>query len=113
MPNYPTLSVNPELPIDEEREDSTIKSDFDGGYQLTRPRFTRIRRKFKVIYKHLPAADKDTLDSFVTTVKGGADSFVWTHPVSQSQYTMRFEKPPKYSYVSYNYYDVEFILIEV
>lgn len=113
MSAFPTLSINPELPIGETREDSTIRTDMEGGYEHTRARFTRIRRTFKIIYRNLPGADKSTLDAFVTTVKCGADSFTWAHPVTQTQYTVRFKPIPEYSYTTYNYYDVEFGLLEV
>lgn len=113
MPAYPTLSINPEYPLDEDREDSTLKSDFEGGYQHTRPRFTRIRRIWNIRYKYLLDADKTALEAHVDSVKGSADSFLWTHPKTGTQYTVRFDKPPKFSYVQYGYWDTEFMLKEV
>lgn len=120
MPAFPTLSIAPTWPTDEEREDATIRSEMEGGYQHTRPRYTRIRRRFKVIYHMLPEADKsgaNKLDALVTTVREGSDSFTWNHPATSTQYTVRFEKIPQYKCVLKNavttYYDVEFTLLEV
>lgn len=113
MANFPTLSLNSYYPIDEEREDSVIRSKFEGGYEQTRQRFTRLRRTWSLVYKTLTPADKTALDDFMVTVKGGADSFNWTHPVTSTVYAVRLEKPLKFSYVSKDLYDVEMTLKEV
>ena len=113
MAVFPTLSVNPDYPIKERREDSTLRSDFEGGYEHTRPRYTRTRKSFTLRYKALPTTDKDTLDNFLDTVKGGADSFIWTHPVYNTQHEVRFVKPPEFEYVGYGLWNVELELREV
>lgn len=113
MPIFPTLSQKPEYPLSEEREDSTIRSQFEGGYEHTRPRFTRIRKTFGLKYSMLPDADKTTLDDFITTVKGSADAFTWTHPKYGTQHNVRFTKPPKFEYVQHGYWNVEIELREV
>lgn len=113
MPTFPTLSVQPSYAIDESKEDATIHSPFEGGYEQTRPRFTRKRKSFVLRYKYLPSADKSTLETFVDTVHGGADSFAWTNPITSVQHTVRFKEPPKFSKVSFLYWDIEFVLVEV
>lgn len=113
MPTYPTLNQKPQYPLDEDREDSAIKSDFEGGYQHTRPRYTRVRRIFDIKYINLSDADKTTLETFINTVKGSANSFTWTHPKTSTTYTVRFDKPPKFTYVHYGLWNVEFKLNEV
>lgn len=110
---FPSLSVNPSYPLIEEWEDNTLRSDFEGGYQITRPRFTRTRRKFSIKYHFLSDGDKTALETFLITVKGGADAFNWTHPMTNVVYTVRFEKPPQFSYVNYNIWRTEFVLMEV
>ncbi len=79
MAIYPTLSRNPSLPLGETKHDSTIKSDFEGGYLHTRPRFTRERGIWELNYNYMFTSDKDTLSSFVDSVKGAADSFYWAN----------------------------------
>lgn len=113
MPTYPTLTTKPIFPITEQKEDSVIKSDFEGGYQNTRQRFTRIRRNFQVQYTNLSTSEKATLDTFIDTVKGGADSFTWTHPMTGTSHTVRFEAPPKFSSTHDNRWSAEFTLIEL
>lgn len=117
MAVFPTLSINPSYPLDETREDSVIRSIFEGGYEYTRPRFTRIRRTWTLKYELLSQADKDALDNFLVTVRGGADAFLWTHPVTNQTYNVRFVKPPTFSLSKYadgsHRYDVTIELREV
>ena len=116
MADFPDLSIDPERPLKEEREDSTIRSNQEGGYETTRQRFTRIRRKWGVNYKLMPQADKDLLTAFLETVGGGADLFNWTHPITSEAVVVRFQKPPSFDNVEFGavqYYDVTFTLNEV
>jgi phage-related protein len=117
MPTFPTLNMLPTFPLDEQREDATIRSSFEAGYEHTRPRFTRVRYTWSVSYKMLPASDKSTLETFVTTVREGADSFSWTNPVDSTTHTVKFIQIPKYSCVLQNedtsYFDCDFQLRSV
>lgn len=101
MAVFPTLSINPSRPLDEVREDNVIRSNVEGGYEQTRPRFTRLRRTWTLKYEFLTQTDKDTLDTFLTTVKGGSDAFSWTHPTTSQTHNVRFTKPPTFSLVKY------------
>jgi phage-related protein len=114
MANFPTLSSPPAFGQSQENEDSVLKSDFEGGYVHTRPRFTRLRKKFSgVVYHVMTDTDKSTLDTFESvTVRGGADSFVWTDPKSTTSYTVRFTKSIKYTPTEFGW-DFEFDLEEV
>jgi len=115
MPMYPTLSKKPTYPLSEEREDNTIKSRFESGYQKTRSRYTRVRRKFQIKYMNLGSVDTALLDAFIDTVDGATDSFTWTHPVTGTSYTVRFEAPPKKSNTGYDgaqyLSDYDFVLV--
>lgn len=97
MSNFPTLSRDPEYPIKISREDSVIKSEFTAGYQVTRQRYTRVRKIFEVSYPFLDSTDAESIMDFVdTTTHGGADSFSWVNPEDSVTYTVRFEKPPEF-----------------
>ena len=97
MANFPTLSVQPLLTdFAEEPEDSTIRSDFEGGYLQTRPRFTRDRKTFgPVAYLNLTDGDKASLESFYDTVKC-ASIFAWIHPRTGATKNGRFKVPLKF-----------------
>jgi len=114
MPTFPTLDTEIYYPLEEEREDSTIRSKFEDGYEHTRPRYTKIRYTWNVNYRMMPGSDKDTLEAFVTTVREGADSFSWTNPQSGATYTVKFSQIPKYSCTykinSISYFEVHFQL---
>ena len=116
MANFPTLSRSPSFPLapDGEIEDSTLRSQFEAGYELTRPRFTRARRSWGVRYPVVSSADKALLVAFEqTTVRGGADSFSWTHPITSTVYSVRFAGPLKYAQFAIGKWSVEFMLREV
>lgn len=117
MADYPTLSRNPSYPLTDDAEDPAIKSDFEAGYTQTRARFTRTRRVFEVGYKAMTNADKLLLEAFADTVKGGVDSFAWTHPITSVSYTVRFDKRPKFQAVDYGddgtIWETSFTLVQV
>lgn len=100
MANFPTLSRVPSYPLDPdgELEDVVIRSPQTGGYNQTRPRTTRARRNFGVNYKALKDVDVNLLRTFeTTTLRNGADSFTWTHPLSGTTYTVQIIGGIKYS----------------
>lgn len=109
---YPTLNDEP-YPIKESRANSTISSEYDGGYEHTRARYTRVRKIFELTYQALSDADKILLENHIDTVNGAADSFDWTHPQTSVVYTVRFKEPPEFEYIAYNYWKTSFILKEV
>lgn len=97
MPTFPTLSQAPDFPLDPdgEIEDLVLRSGAEAGYEQTRPRFTRARRTWGVNYLLLPDADVTLLRAFETsTLRNGADSFTWTHPLGGT-YTVRLAQPIK------------------
>ena len=103
MPNFPTLSS---FSLTEEVVDSweqgfvidpTIRSSTEGGYDITRSRFTRDRMWFSYEFPFYTNADKETLETFEkTTVRFGTTSFTWTNPVNSTNYTVRFAEPVVY-----------------
>ncbi len=100
MPAFPTLSRNPSYPLDPDGvlEDVVIRSPQTSGYEQTRPRSTRARRNFGLNYINLASADEALLRTFeVTTLRNGADSFLWTHPITAVVYTVRLTAPIKIS----------------
>lgn len=116
MPTFPTLSMNPSVEGWEEgvAKDPTISTDFENGFKQTYPAFSRIVDKWKVAYKALPKADKDTLRTFEKTVKVGSNAFSWTNPADNVAYDVRFSRPITYKMHSLpTLWDIEFELEQV
>ena len=115
MPTFPTLTRAPIYPLDPdgELEDAVLRSSTEAGYQQTRPKFTRARRKFGVRYK-MSDADVVTLRDFerVTLINGSA-AFTWTHPLTAASYTVHLAAPIRYAKSSLGLSDVSFSLEEV
>lgn len=104
-PSYP-LAITP--------EDAVIRTEFDAGYQQTRPRFTRNRKTWGLKWTAMPEADWVTLlNFFVSTLANGAGITDWTIPGTSSVYAVRFTKPPVASVVAPNIYQVEVEIREV
>lgn len=117
MATFPTLSTPPIYPLPEAKEDRTIKSSMEAGYQHTRTRYTKVRRTWGPIrYENISGSDVTLLDAHIDTVHECADIFTWNHPIS-GQYSVRFQSVPKKQPNSYdgdNYlYSYEFTLVEV
>lgn len=107
MPNFPTLSRQPSYPLDETYVDDVIKTPTEAGYEQRRPRFTKRKKTFVVRYNILPNADKALIDNFYKDTLKGADSFIWTHPLTGTNYTVVFEQPPSFTLVFLGYWNVE------
>ena len=108
---FPTISKKPIMPLDFTREDSVLRSETDGGYVMTRPRFTRSRAIITVGYESLPDAEAYAIDDFyVIDCANGSAIFQWTHPTRNTVYNVRFKEPVKISHTSYGYCDVQFTL---
>jgi hypothetical protein len=109
MANFPTLTIPPSYPLVEELEDATLRSPFEDGSVQSRPKYTKTRYTFTINYDLLPKADRNTLMTFVkTTVREGADSFIWTHPGLGTTHTVTFVELPKPSYTINGYYQLNF-----
>jgi hypothetical protein len=72
----------PEYPLGQETITNTIKSDTDAGYVITRRKYTRAIRIWTLKWTHLSGADYASLDTHFQSAGGGADSWVFTHPMT-------------------------------
>ncbi len=119
MPTFPTLSKAPVYPLSWSKEDNTIRTPFEAGYQQTRSRFTRTRRKWAIQYENLTSADAVLLDAFADgdDIDGATGSFTWVEPITEVSRTVRFQEYPKKSVVEWDgtqyLYNYEFVLVEV
>jgi hypothetical protein len=98
MTAWPTLTRQPDVENwDEEQEDPGISTQMEGGYVVSRARYTRTPRKiFTFALIDAPNSDKVALQTFWDTVKGSSDAFEFTHPISAVVYNVRFGEKPKY-----------------
>lgn len=93
MADYPTLAIDFDASTFKEvSENPVIKGgDTEGGYTVTRPRFTRRpRRMFSFQHVDISEANRVTLQNFWDGHFGGSLAFNWTHPVTSVVYNVRF-----------------------
>lgn len=92
MANFPTVNYLDAASFAETIENpSMTPAKMEGGYVITRPRFTRRpRRTFSFVFIMMDDDNKATLENFWNTMLGGSNSFHWVHPVSGENLTVRF-----------------------
>jgi hypothetical protein len=105
MTSFPTLDARPDQKLFSEKMDNpAMSAKAEGGYEFSRPRFTRRpRRIFTSGYTNVGSADKQRLVDFWNQVKGGSDAFLWPHPASDEIILVRFSggKTLDFSYSHY------------
>lgn len=67
---------------------SQVKSSFENGLVLSRPRYTRGRRTFTIGWTDLPEEQYNTLKEFFYENQGYV--FTYTHPITGEDITARF-----------------------
>lgn len=76
-----------------ELQDSTITSDTEGGYEYTRPRFTRApSRTFKSGFTSLDGAQYEAFEAF-WQVNQSHTAFDWTNPATGELIRGRMREP--------------------
>jgi len=97
MATFPSLTNDfAEEVMEPTGDDPTIRSTFENGYPLRRPRFTTKIRKWTYTLRMVTEADKAALIAFERdTVNYGGASFVWIHPLSSTSqaYNVNFSAP--------------------
>ena len=111
---FPTLQRKPVLSsLEETAGDPVVRSPKEGGYIQTRPRYTRVPKKWHVRLQDMEASDKSSLKAWEIATQYGADADTWTHPDGTS-YTVRLAAPIKYTYGKSRFFsNAEFDLEEV
>ncbi len=81
MANFPTVTMDPEYPLEiEPLEDDSIHSKSEGGYDQSRPRFTkRPPYMFGVSMPMMTTADYVAIKNHYETYRC-ADEFTWQNP---------------------------------
>lgn len=65
-----------------EFENPTLSSEFEGGYEATRPQHFRAeyRRSFTTGWTDMTSAEKISLEYFYKLTNAGASIFIWVNP---------------------------------
>ena len=85
-PNISTLYNS----LEETNHMPAIRTPFESGKMQTRARFTAKKAEFIISWVSLSNSDYELLKTFFNvTVKGGGESFNWTHP-DTTVYECRF-----------------------
>jgi hypothetical protein len=86
-PAWPSTLPAPLYGIKEESYLPQIRTEMDANYVQSRPRSTRMRRKWTMSFV-LSEAQWATLETFFFTYLGSI--FTWSHPVTATTHSCRF-----------------------
>lgn len=116
---FPSIQA-PDYPLNEVFTDHTLKMQVDNETILTRPRFTKLPKAFKLTWAHLPTSDYNELRAFYLETRGGAYAFNWTYPAdagneySGKTFEVRFtDSEFNFQLVELNYWSGSITLSEV
>tara|TARA_R100001086_G_scaffold249921_1_gene191836 strand:- start:1295 stop:1663 length:369 start_codon:yes stop_codon:yes gene_type:complete len=93
MADFPILSKDFDATSFSEKSENPVVTggETEGGYQYTRPRFTRRPRKtFTFAYSDISEAERLILQNFWDARLGGSGAFNWVHPVTGVTHNVRF-----------------------
>lgn len=93
MPTFPATIKRLDAATFEEEFENVAASggEMDGGYVISRPRFTRApRRTWNFRFVEMRDTDKKALEDFWKLVKGSSNGFDWQHPISKTTINVRF-----------------------
>jgi len=89
MSDFPVLTRYPTSIQEMLAYDPTIRSEYENGVVKSRPRFTSTKKKWLLSYRHLTSVDKAALISLQNTYLVGSNSYTWTNPDDDVEYTVR------------------------
>ena len=97
---FPTLVSMPLIEPYKEgaAEDPVIRSGTEGGYEQTRPRYTRVPEKWHIEYADLSDSDKALVKAWELAVMYGAYMDTWSHPKTSTSYNVRLAAPIEYAF---------------
>ena len=115
IPSFP-ITQSPTPPYTLELEDNVLRSNTDGGYVITRSRYTRARTTTMTFnWQYLKDADYLTvMDFYQNTVGNGSLPFYFTLKTDtiNKVYTVMFKAPPKTVYVGMGLWEVTLNFME-
>ncbi len=76
--------------------DPTVRTEAEAGYVMSRARFTRTPRSWRVRYDMTKTTNKTTISDFVAARGIGGEAFTWEEPVEKTGVTVRLLAPPTY-----------------
>lgn len=109
---FPSIA-NPVYPLNEGRENPAISSQMENGIVISRPRFTRIRKKWILKWTALKNDEYQVLMNFWDQMCGGSQEFQWSNPITNVNYTVRFTGELNFQLASYDMWEGEITLQEV
>jgi len=108
------FTTSPDYVFDESIQNRTLVSEFENGTEQRRNVWNAPRRKWRLVFRNRSTSDFETVRDFYIAQKGAYDSFTWTNPNDNVEYTVRFvEDTLQFSRSAYGIYSFDFEIVEV
>jgi hypothetical protein len=79
--------------------DQAIRNEMEGGYAVTRPRYTRSPPKtFVTGFTNITETEKAQIEAFWELKRGGSAAFTWLDRVTNITHIVRFKGDLKFTY---------------
>lgn len=112
IPSWPNVQLPSAAP--ESIENSAIRNEMESGIVHRRAKFTRLRSTWRVHWDDLKGSDYLIIkDFYKNTLKGGALSFTWVHPIEQKTYTVSIVDTLKGDPFSFDFHKLDLTFEEV
>ena len=102
------IDRHPIVDWEDSREDNLVTSSVDAGYEITRPRNSRVIKKFgPFVWQHLNETEQEQLMNFFDVTTGsGSLPFLFIYYTRSGSHTIevRFDGVPKCQYIGYGKY---------
>lgn len=108
---WPSIQ-NPSLTTQTKVKDNSLRSEFVNGQSVSRARYTRQLREWRLKWNAMPDTDLATLLTWFDTCAGGSASFSWSDEFGNS-YTVRFAGDIQHYSVTGEHSAVDLTLEEV
>ncbi|MCI7200437.1 hypothetical protein [Megasphaera elsdenii] len=97
---WPDIAL-PDYGTTQDVEDTSIQSTFEDGTVQGRRKFTKSRKTWVLKWDAMPLDDYNRLIDFLqNTVHFAASTFLWTSPIDQKKYTVRFAAKEEFTTVA-------------
>ena len=82
----------PSNKIEEETQYVTLVTEFENGVTQRRSKRSQPDKIWRLPFINIPKATAQEIQSFFNGKKGRAESFTWTNPIDNIEYTVTFDQ---------------------
>jgi hypothetical protein len=111
---WPNTLPEPQHVFSQSNRFDTVRTPFESGKVQTFAKWVSGRESFTLVWNAIHEEDRKVLVDHWEDRKGGAESFVWVHPLKATIHTVRFsEDALTQEYIGTDYWKIGLTIEEV